>query len=230
MKSDHQHMNSATYTATSFSVFKSMRSWLKVLVLSTLMSLGLTAYAQLRVDISGTGAQQYPVAIADFSGDSAGSQISEIIRADLTRTGQFRLISTAASTLTYTTPIAYDEWRTRGADFLAYGTVTRSGDGRLEIKYRLADTVKRGTLDEITIVGNDKELRRMAHQVADRIYEKSPESEVYFRHVSLMYSSAARLTSCKSPMQTVKILKSPYALANPSFRPPGPPMDPAWLT
>jgi len=48
------------------------------------------AQAQLRVDISGTGAQQYPIAIADFSGDPAGQLIAEVIRADLTRSGQFR--------------------------------------------------------------------------------------------------------------------------------------------
>ena len=168
MKSDQHSMNSA---CTPSAFFK-LNTWLKLIFLSALVGLGLTAQAQLRVDISGTGAQQYPVAIADFSGDSAGSQVAEIIRADLTRSGQFRLISTAGTTLTYTTPIAYDEWRTRGADFIAYGTVTRSGDGRYEIKYRLGDTVKRGSLDEITIVGSDKELRRMAHQIADRIYEK----------------------------------------------------------
>ena len=168
MKSDLQPMHSAC----SPSALLTLKTWLKVFLLSALFGLGLSAQAQLRVDISGTGAQQYPVAIADFSGDSAGTQIAEIIRADLTRSGQFRLISTAGTTLTYTTPIAYDEWRTRGADFIAYGTVTRGGDGRYEIKYRLGDTVKRGTLDEITIVGSDKELRRMAHQIADRIYEK----------------------------------------------------------
>ena len=93
----------------------------------------MPAQAQLRVDISGTGAQQYPVAIADFSGDSAGAQIAEIIRADLTRSGQFRLISTSGSNLTVDTPIAYDEWRTRGADFIAYGTVVRTPDGRFEV-------------------------------------------------------------------------------------------------
>ena len=43
-------------------------------LLGTLFALLLVAgaaQAQLRVDISGTGAQQYPVAIADFSGDAA---------------------------------------------------------------------------------------------------------------------------------------------------------------
>ena len=153
------------------SIMLALKSWLSMALLTWLLSFCFSAQAQLRVDISGAGAQQYPVAIADFSGDGAGAQIAEIIRADLTRTGQFRLISTAGTPLTYATPIAYDEWRKRGADFLAYGTVTRNGD-RFEIKYRLGDTVKRGSLDEITIVGSEKELRRMSHQIADRIYEK----------------------------------------------------------
>ena len=66
------------------------------LLLGTLVALLLVAgaaQAQLRVDISGTGAQQYPIAIADFSGDPAGKQIAEVIRADLTRSGQFRLVN-----------------------------------------------------------------------------------------------------------------------------------------
>ena len=130
------------------------------------------AHAQLRVDISGTGAQQYPIAIADFSGDPAGQLIAEVIRADLTRSGQFRLVNATGAGLTVDSPIAYDEWKTKGADFIAYGTVTRSGDGRYEVKYRLGDTIKKGQLDGVAFNGNDRELRRIAHQIADRIYEK----------------------------------------------------------
>jgi len=151
----------------------SLPKWLIACLLVAAALLYTTlAQAQLRVDISGTGAQQYPVAIADFSGDAAGSQVAEIIRADLTRSGQFRLIGTSGAALTVDTPIAHDEWRTRGADFIAYGTVVRLPDGRFEIKYRLADTVKRGQLDGVSFSGTEKELRRISHQIADRIYEK----------------------------------------------------------
>lgn len=150
---------------------------LRALWMATLLILGTflaqtAAQAQLRVDISGVSAQQYPVAIADFSGDPAGRQIAEIIRADLTRTGQFRLINTTGAALTVDTPVAYDEWRGKGADFIAYGTVTRSGDGRFEVKYRLGDTAKKGQLDGVAFTGTEKELRRISHQIADRIYEK----------------------------------------------------------
>jgi len=143
----------------------------RVLALCVLLFMGATVQAQLRVDISGTGAQQYPVAIADFSGDPAGRMVAEVIRADLTRSGQFRLINTTGTTLTVDSPIAYDEWRNRGADYLAYGTVTLVGD-RYEVKYRLADTINRAPLDGVVFAGSDRELRRIAHQIADRIYEK----------------------------------------------------------
>jgi TolB protein len=142
------------------------------LLLVSSLVIAPASYAQLRVDISGISAQQYPVAIADFSGEPAGKQISEIIRADLTRSGQFRLISATGAALTVDTPIAFDEWRSKGADFIAYGTVTRGPDGRFEVKYRLGDTVKKAQLDGVAFSGNEKELRRIAHQIADRIYEK----------------------------------------------------------
>ncbi len=136
------------FPATSKWLTCALTGWVKACLLVTIALLsGHTAQAQLRVDISGTGAQQYPIAIADFSGDPAGVQIAEIIRADLTRSGQFRLIGTSGAALTVDTTIAHDEWRTRGADFIAYGSVLRLPDGRFEIKYRLGDTVKRGPLD-----------------------------------------------------------------------------------
>ena len=88
------------------------------------------AHAQLRVDISGTGATQYPVAIADFAvDDTHGRALAEVIRADLTRTGQFRLINAAGSGLNVDSPIAHDDWRGKGADFIAYGSITRGAAG-----------------------------------------------------------------------------------------------------
>jgi len=141
-------------------------------LLTSLLLVGVSAHAQLRVDISGTGAQQFPVAIADFSGDPAGRLISEVIRADLTRSGQFRLINTTGAELKVDTPIAFDEWRVRGADYVAYGSVTAGAGGRYEVRYRLADTINKSELDGVAFSGSDRELRRIAHQIADRIYEK----------------------------------------------------------
>ena len=131
------------------------------------------AHAQLRVDISGTGATQYPVAIADFAVDDVhGRAIADVIRADLTRTGQFRLINASGAGLNVDSQVNYDDWRNKGADFLAYGSITRGADGRYDVRYRLGDTIKKGQLDGVAFSGSEQELRRVAHQIADRIYEK----------------------------------------------------------
>ncbi|NYT86990.1 Tol-Pal system protein TolB [Pusillimonas harenae] len=127
--------------------------------------------AQLRVDISGVGATQYPIAIADFSGDAQGQKVAEVIRADLTRSGQFRLINATGASLNSESTIAHEEWRGRGADYLAYGSISQSGS-QYSVSYRLVDTVRKTQLDGVAFSGTEKELRRISHQIADRIYEK----------------------------------------------------------
>ena len=49
------------------------------------------AAAQFRVEISGVGATQVPVVVADFRGEeSGGVPLAAVIRADLERSGLFR--------------------------------------------------------------------------------------------------------------------------------------------
>jgi len=130
------------------------------------------ARAQLRVDIAGVGATQYPVAVADLAGDAPGAMVAQIIRDDLTRSGQFRLINTTGSVLDLTGDPDFDLWRSRGADYLTLGAVTQSPiNGQYVVHYRLQDTLRRNQLDEITYTGSERDLRRMAHQIADRIFE-----------------------------------------------------------
>ncbi|WP_233155039.1 Tol-Pal system beta propeller repeat protein TolB [Candidimonas nitroreducens] len=132
---------------------------------------GKQAQAQLRVDISGVGATQYPIAIADFSGSGQGQAVGDVIRADLSRTGQFQLINATGANLSTESSVSYDEWRSRGADYLAYGSITQSGD-QYSVSYRLVDSVRKSQLDGVAFTGTQKELRRISHQIADRIYQK----------------------------------------------------------
>lgn len=148
-----------------------MRSGIVAAAFATVMLCSQSVQAQLRVDISGVGATQYPIAIADFAGEPASEPIAEIIRADLSRTGQFQLINATGANLNANSTIDYDNWRNRGADYLAYGSVDQVS-GQYSITYRLVDTVNRVEMDGIAFAGNEKELRRLSHRIADRIYEK----------------------------------------------------------
>ena len=141
------------------------------LALLASLVLSAPAAAQLRVDISGVGATQYPIAVADFQGNVQGQTLGEVIRADLTRSGQFSLVNATGAALTAESPVSHDEWRGRGANYIAYGSVTEAG-GQYTITYKLADTTRKTELDGIAFAGNERELRRIAHRIADRIYEK----------------------------------------------------------
>jgi len=209
----------------AFAAFdRAQATFKRVLALCLLACIATSVQAQLRVDISGTGAQQYPVAIADFSGDPAGRMIAEVIRADLTRSGQFRLINTTGTTLTVDSPIAYDEWRNRGADYLAYGTVILNSD-RYEVKYRLADTINRAPLDGVVFSVSDRGLRRIAHQIADRIYEKiTGVRGVFATRIAyvLKQGNTFELQIADADGQNPQIaLRSPEPIISPAWSPDG---------
>src|SRR3569623_1276302 len=123
---------------------------MKTLYMRALLLFGLTAaaavHAQLRVEISGVGANQIPIAIASFAGETNAPQsMTAIIKADLMRSGYFRVID-AGGPLSETSPVNYGDWKARGADALVIGSVQRLADGRFGVRYRLLDTVKAAPL------------------------------------------------------------------------------------
>lgn len=146
---------------------------LRVLVFSILALLQATANAQLTIEITGAGGNRIPVAIADFGGEaSAGRVVTSVIRGDLERCGLFRMVDTGGAALTETAAPAFDEWRSRGADALAAGSIGESADGRKEARFRLYDVNKASALAGSAFVTSKPMLRAAGHRIADIIYEK----------------------------------------------------------
>lgn len=142
--------------------------------IAALLGLGvsLAAHAQLRVEVSGVGASQFPIAIAAFGDESlAPAQISAIIKADLTRSGYFKVIDTG-SVITETSSVNLDEWKSRGANALVVGSVQRLADGRIDVRYKLIDTLKGAPLSALSFANSPQRTRVTSHQIADDIYEK----------------------------------------------------------
>lgn len=136
------------------------------------LMLSSLAHAQLRVEISGVGANQVPVAIASFVDEgTAPQQITAIVKADLARSGYFRIIDTG-SAMSETTPVNLGDWKAQGADALVVGSVQRLADGRYDVRYRLMDTIKSANLSGFGQVAGPDRLRVAAHRIADDIYEK----------------------------------------------------------
>ena len=100
------------------------------------------ARAQFRVEISGVGATQLPVAIPRFRDeDRSGQQISAIVRADLERSGAFRIVESSGALDERSLP-QWPDWKARGADALVAGSVTRLADGRFDVRYKAWDVLR----------------------------------------------------------------------------------------
>ncbi|MGV0951213.1 MAG: Tol-Pal system beta propeller repeat protein TolB [Azonexus sp.] len=144
----------------------------KILLVLSLMAATL-AQAQLSIEITGAGANRIPVAIANFTGDAAAAQVvTSTVRADLERSGLFKLVDPGGATLDENAQINFGDWKGRGADALAAGSLARGGDGRMEARFRLYDTQKQVALGGAVFVTGNDQLRAAGHRIADYIYEK----------------------------------------------------------
>ena len=132
------------------------------------------ALAQFRVEVTGVGLTQLPIAIAPFRGEAEAPQkIAAIVQADLERSGQFRAVDPSGGAgLDETSRPDLGPWRQKGADALALGSVTRLADGRYDVRFRLWDVVR--AQEHVTggFVAVAADLRLAAHRIADTIYEK----------------------------------------------------------
>ena len=157
----------------------------------------LPAWAQFRVEITGVGATQLPVAIARFRDeDKAGpnAAIGSIIRADLERSGQFRNLEVSAA-LDETARPTMSEWRSQGADALVAGSVGRLADGRWDVRYKLWDVVKGQDLGGQSLAVVSADLRLAAHRIADTIYERlTGDKGVFSTRIAYVTRAANRFT------------------------------------
>lgn len=136
-------------------------------------ALPLPAVAQFRVEISGVGATQLPIAIADFRDEAKSPQpIAAIVRANLERSGLFKMVPTAGAALSEIASPDFADWRTRQADALVAGSVSRLADGRYDVRHRLWDVVSgKDQGGESQVVPAD-DLRLAAHKLSDSIYQR----------------------------------------------------------
>jgi TolB protein len=85
------------------------------------------AHSQLKIEITGGGANQVPIAIAPFKSEEALPQkVTEIVAADLYRSGMFKLVDSGGVTPipSEVADVQYPTWKARGADALVIGSVS----------------------------------------------------------------------------------------------------------
>ncbi|MEO7337351.1 MAG: Tol-Pal system protein TolB, partial [Caldimonas sp.] len=153
------------------------------------------AWAQFRVEISGVGATQLPIAVVKFREEEKAPQpISTIVRSDLERSGVFHLVDSPGAFDETAAPV-WSDWRSRAADALAAGSVARLADGRFDVRFKLWDVVKGAELAGQSNAVQAADLRLAAHRIADTIYEKlTGEKGVFSTRVAYVTKGGGRFT------------------------------------
>ena len=138
----------------------------------------ITGYAQAQLtNITISHGIDNPTRIAvvpmSYVGGKLPEDISEIVRNDLSFSGQFESIP-VEKMISYPqneSEIHYRDWKMINAEFLLIGSITQQA-GRFYASYELFDVVQqKRALARITVDGTDTQLRDIAHRISDKVYE-----------------------------------------------------------
>jgi TolB protein len=142
---------------------------------------GTAAQAQLSIEITGAGATRFPVAIPVLENEGAlPRSVSDVVRADLERSGLFSLIDLGLTALPEGVVPDLPAIRARGADAVLTGSVVPLTDGRYDIRVRLFDAQKNSELGAVAMRISPAQQRATGHRIADFVYEKITGQPGYF--------------------------------------------------
>ena len=147
-----------------------------LLALSGLFA-GQAAAQSLNVDIVGGLKTATPIAVVPFAQPGVAplpTDVADVIRNDLNRSGKFRSLakSDIVEFPAKGADIKFATWRLLKQDFITVGSVSDAGGGMLKINYELWDVNKQQNLLAASYTAPAGDLRGVAHQIADAIYQK----------------------------------------------------------
>lgn len=162
---------------------------IKYILTIVLMLLGFVSIAQaeLRIDVTGSQSDPLPFAMQnlfnpDGSRSAFGQDITEVVVADLERSGLFRYINSDAYIQHFRSindRPNFQDWQAIQAQALIYGTIKEHGDN-ITISFRIWDVYAQKQMDAKSFTVKSESWRKVAHMLADKIYERVTGEKGYF--------------------------------------------------
>ena len=136
------------------------------------------AHAVIKIKITRSTEAKLPIAIVPFGWQHGGqplpADIAAIVADDLARSGLFEPIpfDSLPSRPFRHAQIHFKDWRLLGTGSLVIGNVTPSLDGGYVVEFQLYDVLRSKQVIGFQLTASRQAMRRVAHRIADQIYEK----------------------------------------------------------
>jgi TolB protein len=211
-----------------------MKIFFRISVLLLLLC-GGSAQAALTIEITQGVEGALPIAVVPFgwSGGTgtAPENIAAIISADLSRSGRFEPLpdSDLVAHPTDAAQVLFHNWRMVNVDNLVIGKITQSGAGQYKVDFQLFDILRGKQLASYSLPAGRQDMRRVAHHIADLIYEELTGERGAF-NTRVAYITTSGPVSNRSYTLVVAdsdgydpqtILTSKQPLMSPSWSPDG---------
>ena len=155
-----------------------MRKHALLLVLLAATGFVPAAAQELEIDIFNGQVIRAPVAVVPFGwegdGASAPLDVASIIAADLYRSGRFdpKAEEDMLQKPTSGAEIDFDDWTTLKVQAVVVGTVEQTGANAYSVQFQLFDPYRQSQLVGYRMPASRGTMRRVAHRLADMIYEE----------------------------------------------------------
>lgn len=140
------------------------------------------------------------VAVVPFRRDHAqGLDIASVIAADLSRSGRFDVIdrSVMLSSPGSIDEVYYRDWRALGVEYLVIGK-SQLVEGKRSVAFELIDVNQQASMLKQGFAGASRAERKLAHRIADTVYEELTGVPGAFS-TRIMYVSVAKNARNKRP-------------------------------
>jgi len=132
----------------------------------------------LEIDPIRGSASALPIAVVpfDYLGVQAGpdTDVARVVRADLDRSGSFRSLADRdlVEHPVRQSDVNFGTWRLLRQDYLLIGRVLDDPAGGFRTEFELFDVAKQERMLGLALSGRPGNMRDVAHQIADQVYEK----------------------------------------------------------
>jgi TolB protein len=183
-----------------------MSKFLKGLLLLTVLFAHVAGAQQLNIQVTKGVDNPVPIAIVPFGWNGFGTlpeSITSIVNNDLGNSGQFSTVPerNMLSTPHEQSEVFFRDWRFLGADYLLIGKMERSqGSDLIQVQYELFDAVREIRMVGEVISGNESQLRDIAHQISDVVFEQITGIRGAFS-TKILYVTSQRISAQQTNYQ-----------------------------